>query len=156
MNMLTLSAAFGIIVFVFQDGRLQGPLDYQPGGDRAHAAGRDVRDRLRPLDRLRGLLTDTDSGGLGVGLSNREAVAVGLERTGRIITAAALLFCIAVGAFAASKIILIKEIGIGIALAVLIDATIVRALLVPALMALLGRWNWWPRGRDREIPAPVA
>src|SRR5581483_8774858 len=78
------------------------------------------------------------------GLPNREAVAVGLERTGRIVTAAALLFCIAVGAFATSQVILVKEIGIGIALAVLIDASIVRALLVPSLMAILGRWNWWP------------
>ena len=65
------------------------------------------------------------------GLPNREAVAIGLERTGRIVTAAALLFCIAVGAFATSKIILVKEVGLGIALAVPIDASIVRALLVP-------------------------
>lgn len=69
---------------------------------------------------------------------------MGLERTGRVITAAALLFCIAVGAFATSKVILVKEIGLGIALAVLIDASVVRVLLVPSLMALLGRWNWWP------------
>jgi RND superfamily putative drug exporter len=82
------------------------------------------------------------------GLPNREAVAVGLERTGRIITAAALLFCVAVGAFATSGVILIKEVGVGIALAVLIDATIVRALLVPSLMAILGRWNWWPATRS--------
>jgi uncharacterized membrane protein YdfJ with MMPL/SSD domain len=85
------------------------------------------------------------------GLPNREAVAVGLERTGRIVTAAALLFCIAVGSFATSRIILIKEVGVGIALAVAIDASIVRALLVPSLMALLGRWNWWPgRRADRS------
>ena len=70
-------------------------------------------------------------------------MAIGLQRTGRIVTAAALLFCIAIGAFATSKIIFIKELGVGTALAVLIDATIVRALLVPSLMALLGRWNWW-------------
>ena len=77
------------------------------------------------------------------GASDREAVALGLQRTGRIVTAAALLFCIAIGAFATSKMIFIKELGVGTALAVLIDATIVRALLVPSLMALLGRWNWW-------------
>lgn len=59
-------------------------------------------------------------------------------------TAAALLFCIAVGAFATSQIIIVKEIGIGIAIAALIDASIVHALLVPSLMAILGRWNWWP------------
>ena len=72
------------------------------------------------------------------GASDREAVAIGLERTGRIVTAAALLFCVAIGAFATSEIIFIKEVGVGTALAVLIDATIVRALLVPSLMELLG------------------
>lgn len=77
------------------------------------------------------------------GADDTEAVAVGLGRTGRIITAAALLFCIAIGAFATSQIVIIKELGVGAALAVLIDATIVRALLVPSLMKLLGRRNWW-------------
>jgi len=81
------------------------------------------------------------------GLTNSEAVALGLERTGRIVTAAALLFCVAMGAFATSGVILIKEVGASIALAVAIDASIVRALLVPALMAILGRWNWWPSRR---------
>ena len=68
---------------------------------------------------------------------------MGLERTGRIVTAAAALFCVAIGAFATSEMIFIKELGVGTAIAVLIDATIVRALLVPALMELLGNWNWW-------------
>ena len=82
------------------------------------------------------------------GKSNIESVAGGLERTGRIVTAAALLFSVAVFAFATSKIVFIKEVGVGIGLAVLIDATIVRALLVPSLMRLLGDWNWW-------APAPL-
>jgi RND superfamily putative drug exporter len=77
------------------------------------------------------------------GLDNAEAVAVGVGRTGRIITSAALLFCVAIGAFATSQIVFIKELGVGAALAVIIDATIVRALLVPSLMKLLGRRNWW-------------
>jgi uncharacterized membrane protein YdfJ with MMPL/SSD domain len=77
------------------------------------------------------------------GVPDTEAVAMGLQRTGRIITAAALLFCVAIGAFATSQIIFIKELGIGIAAGVLVDATVVRAFLVPSLMALLGRWNWW-------------
>jgi RND superfamily putative drug exporter len=77
------------------------------------------------------------------GIESREAVAVGLERTGRIVTAAALLFAIAIGAFATSQIIFIKENGVGTALAVLIDASLIRALLVPSLMELLGDWNWW-------------
>ena len=94
-------------------------------------------------------------------------MAIGLERTGRIVTAAALLFAIAIGAFATSQIIFVKENGIGTALAVLIDATIIRALLVPSLMELLGRRNWWapaPLRRlherfgpsEDEAPAPAA
>ena len=77
------------------------------------------------------------------GRPDSEAVAIGLERTGRIVTAAALLFAIAIGAFATSQIIFIKENGVGTALAVLIDASLIRALLVPSLMELLGDWNWW-------------
>jgi RND superfamily putative drug exporter len=77
------------------------------------------------------------------GVETSEAVAVGLERTGRIVTAAAILFAVAVGVFATSKIIFIKENFIGVALAVLIDASVIRALLVPSLMELLGEWNWW-------------
>ena len=100
------------------------------------------------------------------GAADKEAVAIGLERTGRIVTAAALLFCVAIGAFATSRIIFIKELGVGTAAAVAIDATLVRALLVPSLMALLGRANWWaPRplrrlherlGLREEAGTPVA
>jgi RND superfamily putative drug exporter len=158
MNLLTLCATFGILVFVFQDGRLEGVLDYrsqnaleltQPVVLFAVAFGLATDYGIFLLTRIR---EAWDSG-----LSNREAVAVGLERTGRIITAAALLFCVAVGSFATSGIVMIKEIGIGVALAVLIDATIVRALLVPSLMAILGRWNWWPsRQAARERSAVEA
>ena len=87
------------------------------------------------------------------GSGERESVAIGLQRTGRIVTAAALLFCVAIGAFATSEIVFIKELGVGTALAVLIDATIVRALLVPSLMALLGRWNWWAPRPLRRLHA---
>jgi RND superfamily putative drug exporter len=83
------------------------------------------------------------------GVGDREAVAVGLERTGRLITAASLMLAVAIGAFATSKVVFLKEVGVGIAAAVLIDAWIVRSLLVPALMAILGKWNWW-------APAPLA
>lgn len=74
---------------------------------------------------------------------NRESVATGLQRTGWLITSAAFLLAIVVAAFATSHIIFIQEIGVGISLAILIDATIVRGLLVPAMMNLLGKWNWW-------------
>jgi RND superfamily putative drug exporter len=89
------------------------------------------------------------------GRDDRDAVAFGVERTGRIVTAAALLFCVAIGAFATSSIVFIKLLGLGTALAVAIDATIVRALLVPALMALLGRWNWWAPAPLRRLYARV-
>jgi RND superfamily putative drug exporter len=83
---------------------------------------------------------------------NARAVANGLERTGRIITAAALIMCAAFLGFAAGRVVALQEFGVGLALAVLIDATIVRALLVPAVMALLGRRNWWlPRGLARAM-----
>jgi RND superfamily putative drug exporter len=144
MNLLNLSAVFGILVFIFQDGRLEGFLDYRSQG---------ALDQTMPILLFAvafGLSTD-----YGVfllsrikeardhGASDSESVAIGLERTGRIVTAAAVLFAVAVGAFATSQIIFIKEWGIGVALAVLIDASLIRALLVPSLMELLGKWNWW-------------
>jgi uncharacterized membrane protein YdfJ with MMPL/SSD domain len=144
MNALNLSAVFGILVFVFQDGRLEGLLDYR---------GQGALEQTMPILLFAvvfGLSTDYGvfllsriKEAYDSGIPNSEAVAVGLERTGRIVTAAAVLFAIAIGAFATSQIIFIKENGIGTALAVLIDATLIRALLVPSLMELLGHWNWW-------------
>ncbi|HKG36190.1 MAG TPA: MMPL family transporter [Solirubrobacterales bacterium] len=144
MNVLNLSAVFGILVLVFQDGRLEGLLDYSSQGALeqtmpillfAVAFGLSTDYAVFLLSRIK----EARDGGA----SDRESVAIGLERTGRIVTAAAFLFAIAIGAFATSEIIFIKQNGIGTALAVLIDATIIRALLVPSLMELLGRWNWW-------------
>jgi uncharacterized membrane protein YdfJ with MMPL/SSD domain len=144
MNTLSLSAVLGVLVLIFQDGRLQGLLSYTSPG---------ALDATQPIFLAAvafGLATDygifllsrikeaRDSG-----VSDSEAVAVGLERTGRIVTAAAVLFAVAIGAFATSELVFIKELGLGVALAVLIDATIIRALLVPSLMELLGSWNWW-------------
>ena len=74
---------------------------------------------------------------------NTEAVARGLERSGRIVTSAALIVVVVAGSFAFADIVLIKALGLGVAIAVALDATVVRALLVPATMRLLGRWNWW-------------
>jgi uncharacterized membrane protein YdfJ with MMPL/SSD domain len=151
MNVLGLSAVFGILVLVFQDGRLEGLLGYTSQG------GLESTQPLLLFAVVFGLSTDYGVFLLArikeardAGYSNSEAVAVGLERTGRIVTAAAVLFCIAIGAFVSSQIIFIKELGLGTAIAVLIDATIIRALLVPSLMELLGRWNWWaPRPLQR-------
>jgi len=144
MNALSLSAAFGLLVLIFQDGRLESFLGYvsqgalettQPVVLFAVAFGLSTDYGVFLLSRIKEARAQ--------GVPDREAVPIGLERTGRIVTAAALLFCVAIGAFATSRIVFIKELGVGTALAVLIDATIVRALLVPSLMALLGKWNWW-------------
>jgi uncharacterized membrane protein YdfJ with MMPL/SSD domain len=149
MNFLNLSAVFGLLVLIFQDGRLEGFLDYtSPGAIEqtmpillfAVAFGLSTDYAVFLLSRIKEARDD--------GASDSECVAIGLERTGRIVTAAALLFAVAMGAFATSQIIFIKENGVGTALAVLIDASIVRALLVPSLMELLGKWNWW-------APAPL-
>ena len=154
LNALTLAAALGVLVFVFQEGRLEGLLDYRSQG------AIELTQPVLLFAIAFGLSTDYGiflltriKEARDAGLENREAVAVGLERTGRIVTAAALLFCIAVGAFATSRVIVVKELGVGIAVAVLLDATIVRALLVPSLMAILGRWNWWP-GRGSATGGP--
>jgi uncharacterized membrane protein YdfJ with MMPL/SSD domain len=154
MNVLGLSAAFGLLVLVFQDGRLESLLGYESQG------ALEVTQPLVLLAIAFGLSTD-----YGVflltrikeardgGATNDEAVAVGLQRTGRIVTAAALLLVIAIGSFATSSIIFVKEVGLGTAAAVLIDATIVRALLVPSLMKLLGERNWWAPAPLRRLHA---
>lgn len=149
MNVLNLSAVFGLLVLIFQDGRFEGLLDYSSTGAIeqtmpillfAVAFGLSTDYAVFLLSRIKEARDN--------GASDSECVAIGLERTGRIVTAAALMFAVAIGAFATSKIIFIKQNGVGTALAVLIDASIIRALLVPSLMELLGKWNWW-------APAPL-
>jgi uncharacterized membrane protein YdfJ with MMPL/SSD domain len=152
MNLLTLSATFGLLVLIFQDGRLESVLRYTSQG---------ALEMTQPvLLAAVAFALSTDYGvflltrikeARDAGASNTDAVASGLERTGRLVTSAALLFCIAVGAFSTSKIIFIKELGVGMALAVIIDATVVRGLLVPSLMRLLGDWNWWAPARLRRL-----
>jgi uncharacterized membrane protein YdfJ with MMPL/SSD domain len=149
MNVLNLTAVFGLLVLIFQDGRLEGLFDYTSSGAIeqtmpillfAVAFGLSTDYAVFLLSRIKEARDN--------GASDSESVAIGLERTGRIVTAAALLFAVAIGAFATSQIIFIKQNGVGTALAVLIDASIIRALLVPSLMELLGKWNWW-------APAPL-
>ena len=144
MNLLGISAVFGILVLIFQDGRLEGLLGYTSQG---------ALEATQPLFLFVvafGLSTDYGVFLLSrikeahdAGATSSDAVAIGLERVGRIATAAAVLFAVAIGAFVTSEMIFIKQLGVGTALAVLIDATIIRALLVPSLMELLGDWNWW-------------
>jgi len=149
MNVLTTGVATGVLVLIFQDGRLTGPLAYTGQG------GIEQTDFL--VLAAVAFALSTDYGVLllnrikearDAGRDNREAVAVGLQRTGRIVTASALLMAVAIGAFTTSKVVFLKEIGLGAVVAVLVDAFVVRSTLVPSLMALLGELNWWS-------PAPL-
>jgi uncharacterized membrane protein YdfJ with MMPL/SSD domain len=149
MNFLNLSAVFGLLVLIFQEGRFETLFSYTSQGALeqtmpillfAIAFGLSTDYAVFLLSRIKEARDN--------GASDSESVAIGLERTGRIVTAAALMFAVAIGAFATSKIIFVKQNGVGTALAVLIDASIIRALLVPSLMELLGKWNWW-------APAPL-
>jgi RND superfamily putative drug exporter len=154
MNLLTTAATAGILVLVFQDGNLTGLLGF------AKPQGIEQTDFLVLVAIVFGLSTD-----YGVflltrikeardrGLSNEDAVAAGLQRTGAIVTAAAILLAVALGAFVTSQLVFLKELGVGAAAAVLIDAFVVRGLLVPALMRLLGGANWWAPRPLRRLHA---
>ncbi|MGE3594028.1 MAG: MMPL family transporter [Dehalococcoidia bacterium] len=149
MNLLSLTASFGAMVWIFQDGRFEGLLRYDSLGNVnatqpllmfAVVFGLSMDYEVLLLSRVREEYVKTGE--------NTLAVARGLEKTGRLITSAAALLVVVFLAFATSSIVFMKELGIGVALAVAIDATVVRALLVPATMKLMGRWNWWS-------PAPL-
>ena len=154
MNALSLSAAFGALVWIFQDGNLSGILGFSPG----------------PIDPTIPVLLFCIVFGLSMDYEvflltrmqeewrrthdNRVAVAGGLERSGRLVTGAALIMASVFLAFALASVVTIKSLGLGMAIAVVADATLVRALVVPALMRLLGPANWWaPRWLQRGLPS---
>jgi uncharacterized membrane protein YdfJ with MMPL/SSD domain len=158
MNALTVSVAFGVLVVVFQDGRLEDALDFTSQG---------ALDSSMPILLFAvafGLSTDYGVFALqGVAEARREtndgdrAVALGLGRIGGQIIAAALLFAVAMGAFAFSELVYVKEVAVGTAVAVLVDATLVRGLLLPAVLKLLGPWAWWaPEWLRRPAERPVS
>ncbi|WP_239160509.1 MMPL family transporter [Virgisporangium ochraceum] len=149
MNVLSLGASFGALVLIFQDGHLSGLLNFTSTGTLeatqpilvlAVVFGLSMDYEVFLMSRIR---EEYDRTG-----DNPQAVAVGLQRSGRIITSAALLILVVIGLFSISGITFIKLIGVALLIAVLVDATIVRALLVPATMRLLGTANWW-------APAPL-
>jgi RND superfamily putative drug exporter len=154
MNSLTLGATLGILVLAFQAGWLDGPLGY------SGPAAIEVTSLVFLFAVIFGLATDYAVLVMArikerhdLGDSNEEAVAIGIGRTGRVITAAALAIAIVFLAFSVSSVFFVKQIAIGMAFGVMIDATIVRALLVPSLMRLLGEWNWWAPAPLRRIYA---
>jgi RND superfamily putative drug exporter len=152
MNVLSLAATFGVVVWVFQWGHLSGPLDFTATGTidptmpillLAIVFGLSMDYEVFLLSRIRERYDETGD--------NTAAVAAGLQRTGGLITSLALLLVIVVGLFSASSIAFLKLLGVGMIVALIVDATIVRILLVPATMRLLGRANWWAPGPLRRL-----
>jgi RND superfamily putative drug exporter len=150
MNGFSITASFGVVTWIFSDGHLADLLGFTPQGFL------DLTNPIVMLAVLFGLSMDYevfllsrvreqwDATG-----DNDLAVQGGVQKTGRIITSAALLLAVVIGAFSLSGVVFMKMLGLGMLVAILVDATVVRALLVPATMKLLGRWNWW-------APAPLA
>ena len=151
LNVVSLGASLGVIVWIFQEGHLEGLLGFSSVGAvestipllvLSFGFGLSMYYEVFLLSRIVELHER--------GYSNDEAVVVGLQRSGRIITSAALLVVIVFSGFVAGQLLVIKQTGVGLATAVLLDATLVRMLLVPATMTLLGDWNWWAPGRLRR------
>ena len=154
MNTLSILAAYGALVWIFQEGHLSGLLGFTAQGYVEASLPVIMFCVLFGLsmDYEVFLLTRIQEEWLRTG-DNETSVAVGLQRSGRIITSAALIVVVVTASFVSADVVLVKALGLGIALAVAIDATIVRALLVPATMRLLGSWNWWlPKWLDRILP----
>jgi uncharacterized membrane protein YdfJ with MMPL/SSD domain len=156
MSFLTLGVTTGVLVLVFQDGRFESLLGYTSSG------GIEEADFLVLAAIAFAISTDYGVFVLGRikeahdrGLSQPWAITTGIGATGRLVSAAAVLLAVAMGAFATSQIIFLKEIGVGAVVAVLVDAFLVRAFLVPSLMALLGDANWWSPRVLRRLHARV-
>jgi uncharacterized membrane protein YdfJ with MMPL/SSD domain len=165
-TLLSISAALGAVVFIFQDGRLEGLLGFSASGEIISTTpilifcilfGLSMDYEVLMLSRIQEEYRRTGDA--------RASVATGLARSGRVITGAALIMVVVFGGFMLADIVILKSMGFGLALAVLIDATVVRGLLVPATMRLMGRWAWWAPtpvrrvvdrlGLGHETPLPV-
>ncbi len=152
INVVSLGASLGVLVLIFQDGRFESILNFDSVG------GIEAIIPILVVSLGFGLAMDYEMFLLSrikefkdKGLTNNEAVVVGLQRSGRIITSAALIVVLVFSGFALGDLLVIKETGIALAVAVTIDATLVRCLLVPATMTLLGEWNWWAPGPLRRL-----
>jgi putative drug exporter of the RND superfamily len=145
LNLVSLAAAFGIIVFIFQWGHgahliwgvhaTQSIIPWIPLMIFAFLFGLSMDYEVFMLTRMREVYDDT-------GRTN-DAIELGLARTGKLVTSAALVLCLAFFVLSTGPGLDIKQFGIGLAAGIIFDATVIRALLVPAIMRLLGRWNWW-------------
>jgi RND superfamily putative drug exporter len=144
LNIASVAATYGILVFIFQQGHLSGVLDFTADGTINMLAlvlvfgvvfGLSMDYEVFLLSRVKEVWEETRD--------NTTSVAVGLARTGRVITSAALVMVVVFGTFAIGDLILLKLAGLGLAISILLDATVIRLFLAPALMRLLGKWNWW-------------
>jgi uncharacterized membrane protein YdfJ with MMPL/SSD domain len=157
MNALSLAASFGVLVWVFQDGNLASLLRFEPPNGieptiplmlAAIVFGLSMDYEVFLLSRIQEEYRQHGD--------NQRSIVAGLAHTGRVISSAALILLVVIGAFAAGELVFVKEIGVGMSAAIALDVTLVRALLVPATMRLLGRWNWWaPRWLGGGITAPL-
>jgi len=147
MNAMSIFASYGALVFIFQQGHFQGLLGFEASGYLEPTIpiilfcilfGLSMDYEVFLLSRVKETYDRTTD--------NTGSVAEGLQRTGGIITSAALILILVAASFSTGQIVLIKALGIGIAIAIFLDVTLVRALLVPALMRILGEWNWWAPG----------
>ena len=167
LNLLSVGAAYGILTWIFQDGRFEKQLGYHSNGGIAGwlpmflfviLFGLSMDYHVFILTRVREAFDR--------GMKTEDAVAHGIKTTAGTVTSAAIVMVVVFGMFATESGIEIKELGVGLALAILIDATIVRAVLLPATMKLLGKWNWYlpqqaqlaaeaqPRAQARRGPRP--
>jgi RND superfamily putative drug exporter len=156
MNLFTIGAAFGVLVWAFQWGHLNNVLGFAaPGALQSTSL-------IIILAVVFGLSTDYGVFLLGrmkeeheAGADPSEAIARGLEHTGGIVSTAACCLALAIGALVLSRLVFVKELGLGVAFAVILDATIVRGVLVPALMKILGPASWWSPARLGRAHRPV-
>jgi RND superfamily putative drug exporter len=157
LNLCSLSASFGALVWIFQDGHLSGLLGFEPTGYTVilipilmfcFLFGLSMDFEVLMLSRIREAWEETGENG--------QAIGIGLRRSAGIVTSSAAVLLVVFLAFGASELQVIKSLGVGLAIAVFIDATIIRLLLLPATMQLMGRWNWWLPGQspaDQRGPA---
>jgi putative drug exporter of the RND superfamily len=152
VNLLSITAAFGALVWIFQEGNLSGILAFESTGYIVETIavimfcvlfGLSMDYEVMMLSRMK---EEFERSG-----NNTTAVAIGLERTGRVITGAAMIMIVLFGAGVTNQLVMMKSLGVGMAIAIFVDATIARALLVPSAMRLMGRVNWWAPARIKRF-----
>lgn len=155
MNLLSMGASFGALVFIFQDGHFQNLLNFKPVGYIdillpvvlfCVLFGLSMDYEVFLLTRIKETYDALKHNGENPNKNNTASVIIGLEQTGQLITSAALLVIIVTSAFAFTSLIFVKALGLGIAIAIAIDTTLIRIILVPATMKMMGKWNWWTPG----------